>query len=530
MLVESISRTEAACFSNQQIQLAENQTDLSTFLNRPFSLANFQEQILEKKAQYTSRHREVLSRGLKVQYEVVKPHEKVAQALHQLSLENTFTVTTGHQLSLLTGPLYFIYKILHVIKQCEELKVTYPSNNFIPVFWMASEDHDFEEIKATAVFNQALSWEAKEFGAVGRFSTVGLQEIIGELKNMFSNHPNASVFSMLEAYQGPTYGVAFFRFIHELFADFGLVILDGDNAIFKEAFAPIIEKELEEQFSFQAVQETSMELNKRGLKTQVNPREINLFYLSPNKRERIIKNDDHTFSVGSISFSKGDLLNRLKENPQDFSPNVILRPVYQEFILPNVCYVGGVGELNYWLQLKGVFEKAKVVFPLIQVRSSMFYLDSALVDKIDGLGLLWKDFFKEKNQLVKEFVNKNGEAAFDFSLLALKFNDLKSMISNISAEHDTQLSSAIGADVAKMESLLETIKNKKWRAEKQKHEKAIKQIEQIKERLFPKGSMQERSMNFFQICPDGNVSEKLQVIYEAIDPFNSNIQLIIERK
>ena len=530
MLVESISRTESACFSNQQIQLAEHQTDLLAFLNRPFSVANFQGQIEEKKEQYTRIHREVLIRGLIVQYEAVKPHEKVSQALQQLSSDNTFTVTTGHQLSLLTGPLYFIYKILHVIKQCEELKVTYPSNNFVPVFWMASEDHDFEEIKETAIFNQPLSWDSKDLGPVGRFSTEGLQEIIGELKNMFSNHPNATIFSVLEAYQGPTYGVAFFRFIHALFADFGLVILDGDNAIFKEAFAPIIEKELVEQFSFQAVQETSMELNKLGLKTQVNPREINLFYLSPHKRERIIKNDEHTFSVGSLSFSKAELINKLKENPQDFSPNVILRPVYQEFLLPNVCYVGGVGELNYWLQLKGVFDKAKVVFPLIQARSSMFYLDSALLDKIDGLGLLRKDFFKEKNQIVKGFIAEQGESNFDFSRLDTHFNELKILISTVSADNDTQLSSAIGADVSKMESLLETIKNKKWRAEKQKHEKSIKQIEQIKERFFPKGIMQERSMNFFQICSDGNVSEKLQVIYEAIDPFNTNIQLIIEKK
>ena len=530
MLVESISRTESACFSNQQIQLAEHQTDLLAFLNRPFSVANFQGQIEEKKEQYTRIHREVLIRGLNVQYEAVKPHEKVSQALQQLSSDNTFTVTTGHQLSLLTGPLYFIYKILHVIKQCVDLKVTYPSNNFVPVFWMASEDHDFEEIKETAIFNQPLSWDSKDLGAVGRFPTEGLQEIIGELKNMFSNHPNATIFSVLEAYQGPTYGVAFFRFIHELFADFGLVILDGDNAIFKEAFAPIIEKELVEQFSFQAVQETSMELNKLGLKTQVNPREINLFYLSPHKRERIIKNDEHTFSVGSLSFSKAELINKLKENPQNFSPNVILRPVYQEFLLPNVCYVGGVGELNYWLQLKGVFDKAKVVFPLIQARSSMFYLDRALLDKIDGLGLLRKDFFKEKNQIVKGFIAEHGESTFDFSRLDTHFNELKILISTVSADNDTQLSSAIGADVSKMESLLETIKNKKWRAEKQKHEKSIKQIEQIKERFFPKGIMQERSMNFFQICSDGNVSEKLQVIYEAIDPFNTNIQLIIEKK
>jgi len=261
----------------------------------------------------------------------------------------------------------------------------------------------------------------------------------------------------------------------------------------------------------------------------VNPREINLFYLSPNGRERIQKKGED-YLIGEHTYTFAQLKNKLTESPADFSPNVILRPVYQEFILPNICYVGGLGELNYWLQLKGVFEKAKVVFPLIQVRSSMFYLDSALVDKIDGLGLLWKDFFKEKNQIVKGFIAEHGESTFDFSRLDTHFNELKILISTVSADNDTQLSTAIGADWSKMESLLETIKNKKWRAEKQKYEKAIKQIEQIKERLFPNGAMQERSMNFFQICPEGNVSEKLQVIYKAINPTSTDINIVIERK
>lgn len=529
MLVESISRSESYCFSKQQIQLAENQDQLVNFINRPFDLGNVPAQMKDKKATFTNGQREILVRGLEEQYHGIKRNDKVSNALKSLSNENTFTVCTGHQLSLLTGPIYFIYKILHVIKLCEALKESFPNAGFVPVFWMASEDHDFDEVKETSLFNKVLRWESSHQGAVGRFSTSGLHDIKNNVKSIFENSRINEVLELMEAYAGPTYGQAFFRFINFLFADFGLVVVDGDNVVFKAAFAPIIEKELVEQFSFQSVQQASLALNELGLKTQVNPREINLFYLSPNRRERIQKKGED-YLIGEHTYTFAQLKNKLTESPADFSPNVILRPVYQEFILPNICYVGGLGELNYWLQLKGVFEKVNVVYPLIQVRSSMFYLDSALVDKIDGLGLLWKDFFKEKNQIVKGFIAEHGESTFDFSRLDTHFNELKILISTVSADNDTQLSTAIGADWSKMESLLETIKNKKWRAEKQKHEKAIKQIEQIKERLFPNGAMQERSMNFFQICPEGNVSEKLQVIYKAINPTSTDINIVIERK
>jgi bacillithiol synthase len=529
MLVESISRSESDCFSKQQIQLAENQDQLVNFINRPFELGNFHAQMEDKKAAFTNGQRELLVRGLEEQYHGIKCNDKVSNALKSLSNENTFTVCTGHQLSLLTGPIYFIYKILHVIKLCEALKVSFPNADFVPVFWMASEDHDFDEVKETAVFNQVLRWDSTHKGAVGRFSTSGLQDVKNKLKSIFGNSRTNEVIDLLDAYSGPRYGQAFFRFIHTLFSNFGLVVVDGDNVVFKAAFAAIIEKELVEQFSFQAVQQASLALNDLGLKTQANPREINLFYLSPNRRERIQKKGED-YLIGEYTFTAAEIMKKLRENPADFSPNVILRPVYQEFILPNICYVGGLGELNYWLQLKGVFEKANVLYPLIQARSSLIYIDHTLANKIASLGLTWRDFFADSHTISKEFIKRQDTSALDFSAVDKLFDSLKEQVSTLISDHEAPLASAVGADLSKMQNALQSIKDKSWRAEKLKHEKSIKVIEQIKEKLFPNGNMQERSMNFFQICPEGNVSEKLQDIYMAISPTNSNINIVIETK
>lgn len=527
MLVESIARTESGCFSSQQIQVAERQTELLPFLNKPFSIDQFQAQIAEKKSQFTPAQRLLLVEGLTLQYLAVDAHEKVSFSISELLNENTFTVTTGHQMALFTGPLYFIYKILHVIKACVELKRVYPLNNFIPVYWMVSEDHDFEEIRAIAIFNQLIDWDTNQMGAVGRFDTDGLEEITEKIKSFFSNHPEANIFEVLNAHKGETYGIAFFRLIHTLFADYGLVVLDGDNVVFKTAFLPIVKKEIIEGFSFHAVESSSKALEKAGLKTQVNPRAINLFLLSPNKRERIIKNE-FGFLIGDRSFSQDELLQMLNESPQDFSPNVILRPLYQEFILPNLCYVGGPGELNYWLQLKGVFDEVQLVFPLIQARSSLFYVSHSMAQKISGLGLTPRDFFMEKQAITQLFLVNNNTSAIDFSDADKQFKGLNEILVSTSVKGDANLSRSVGADLFKIDAMYNSIKSKIWRAEKVKHETAIKLLEQIKEQLFPNGKMQERAVNFLQLCADGDVKGKLQTLYKALDPFDNAVKIVID--
>jgi bacillithiol biosynthesis cysteine-adding enzyme BshC len=326
---------------------------------------------------------------------------------------------------------------------------------------------------------------------------------------------------------GNTYGEAFFNFIHELFGSFGLVILDGDEAEFKTAFKPIFKQELSTQFSYKEVIVSNEKLALKNFKIQVHPREINLFYLGENKRERIIS-QGRDFQIGETNYSQTEILDLLEKNPASFSPNVVLRPLYQEFILPNICYVGGVGELSYWLQLKSTFEKAAIPYPIIQARSSVIWMDKNSKEKLEQLKFEINSIFKNTIELKKEFLLNNEEETIDFSLQNFQFNQYKSDLIHKSELIDPSIKSWIEAEFTRIEKQIDGIKNRLEKSVKSKHEKALKSIEQLKEKLFPANGMQERSLNFFQFCPDGNYKNKLQNLYTEIEPFNSSILILIE--
>jgi uncharacterized protein YllA (UPF0747 family) len=202
-------------------------------------LSEFEQQILLKKQHFSSENRKVLVAALQAQYKYLDASDMVVQNLKALSHENTFTVTTGHQLCLMTGPLYFIYKILHVIKLAEELKQVFPAQNFVPVYWMASEDHDFEEIKSFLLFGQKWSWESTQKGAVGRFQTDELAPLLMQLSEKFQNHPDSEIHRLLEKLKMAPYAKGFLKFINDLFSTYGLVIIDADQAALKESAWPM---------------------------------------------------------------------------------------------------------------------------------------------------------------------------------------------------------------------------------------------------------------------------------------------------
>ena len=529
MQKSKINRVETGLFSGISNRLSYHQNTLEKYIQQPFSIEAFEKQIKLKKENYSTQNRSVLYEAIQLQYTEIEISDSVKSNIELLKAENTFTITTGHQLSIFTGPIYFIYKILHVVKLTKELKAKYPESNFVPIFWLASEDHDFEEIESVTLFNKSIKWETEQKGPVGRFDFESFKPIISEFKELFKLE-ESEVKNLLDKYDGLTLSKATFSFVNELFKDFGLVQVDGDNLLLKKQFSSIMKSELENSFSFHAVKATNNELTKEDIKLQVHPREINLFYIESNFRERIQVVENDFLIEGKGTFSKEELLKVLDSNPEKFSPNVILRPLYQETILPNLCYLGGGGEMSYWLQLKGVFEKANVVYPLIQARSSLIYIDHALANKIVSLGLTWRDFFADTHKISKEFIKRQDSSALDFSAIDGLFDSIKEQVSTLISDHEASLSSTVGADLSKMQNVLQSIKDKSWRAEKLKHEKSIKVIDQVKEKLFPNGNMQERSMNFFQICPEGNVSEKLHDIYKAINPTNSDINIVIETK
>jgi len=369
----SIPYSQTGYFSKLMIDYLNQDDRLSPLYHRFPTLENFKLQIEEKQQAFPLHHRAILVQQLTKQYASTDTSSATSQHIQQLGNSNTFTVVTGHQLNLFTGPLYFLYKIISTINLCKELKATYPEHHFVPVYWMATEDHDFEEINYFN-FNRIKFQLNKEVsGPVGRLSTEGLEAVFEHFKQHLTHGNNAKqLVSWFEnAYLRHDNLADATRYLaNELFKEQGLVIVDGDDTVLKQLFIPHIKEELQNQSSIQAVEESFPIL--KDYLIQVNPREINLFYIENGLRERIIF-EDNVYKVlhTDIQFTQEEILHLVDTHPEKFSPNVILRPLYQEVILPNLCYIGGGGELAYWLELKKVFEVHNTPFPMLLLRNSV---------------------------------------------------------------------------------------------------------------------------------------------------------------
>jgi uncharacterized protein YllA (UPF0747 family) len=224
-------------------------------------------------------------------------------------------------------------------------------------------------------------------------------------------------------------------------------------------------------------------------------------------------------------YSKEEVMQLFDENPASFSPNVILRPMYQEMILPNICYVGGGGEIAYWLQLKGGFDVNKGRYPLIQVRNSLAILDDTSKKKMVLANWDLKDLFSDVDQAKKDFVMKQS-SDLDISPIRLKQEEIAFEIMEAITKVDAALHDFGKAEIARISKQIDTLEQKLIRAEKGKHEKVLKAMDQVKDRLFPGGTMMERKVNFFQLCADGQVFAHLQKLQEAIDPFENDFIIL----
>lgn len=527
MKTQRIKRKKANIFSEKQLLLSDNQIELQEFIGLPFSKKAFEKQAFIKTEEFNFEKRELLSKVLEDNYSSFDDKAESHKNIIALRNENCFTISTGHQLCLFTGPIYFIYKILHVIKQCDNLNKELPNLHFVPVYWMASEDHDFEEIKSFNLFGNYLSWDKEAGGAVGRMSLEGLSEVKNRIVDFFKNGDNSEPIRLIEKLEGENYASAFFKLIHHLFGKYGLLILNADNSKLKKSFSLIIKTELKTFFSMKEVLKTNEKLLSKNINPQVNPREVNLFFLSKNKREHILYLKGN-YTIGTKIYSEEEILKLVDSEPESFSPNVILRPLYQECILPNLCYVGGLGELNYWLQLKSIFENANVCFPLIQVRTSIIWIDKSTKNKLNSVGIKETDIFKSIGELTKSYLKKNAENNIDFSKINLYFTQLKKEVTKKTQEIDQSQLSFVGAEFSRIEKQLIGIQSKFEKSNKLKHVKALKTIVQIKENLFPNNDLQERSINFLQLCADGKISLLLSTLLENIDPFTSDILIITE--
>lgn len=499
MKVTQIPFKKTGFFSKTMVDYVEKNPKINSFYNNLPDLEGFKKQIEEKQISFSKTSRLILANALENQYESFEVSVKTAKNISLLKEENTFTITTGHQLNLFTGPLYFLYKIISVINLTEELSEKYPNQHFVPVYWMATEDHDFDEINYFNFDGKKVSWNRKDGGAVGRFSTSGLENVFEVFSAHLGNSKNASYLKELfsTAYLKNKNLADATRFVaNELFSEYGLVIVDGDDIKLKELFIPFVKDELENNTSFNEVSKTISELGK-SYKIQVNPREINLFYLGDDFRERIIF-EDNSYKVNNteITFTKKEILYELDKNPRVFSPNVILRPLYQEVILPNLCYVGGGGEMAYWLELKGYFDKVEVPFPILLLRNSVQIISEKQSRKMAKLNISKEEIFLNQHQLLSKKVKENTEMSLSFQekiqFLEKQFADLK----KVAIKTDISFLNAVNAQERKQIKGLEKLEKRLLIAEKKRQSDLVSRIIVLQNEVLPNQSLEERQRNF----------------------------------
>ena len=503
MPTDCIPFRETNYFSDFICDYLDQKSELKPLYNRFPLLENFEAQIEEKSNTFQHNGRGVLVEVLKEHYSKLNTSEATLNHIESLASNKTFTITTGHQLNLFTGPLYFLYKIISTINLTKELKVTYPDYNFVPIYWMASEDHDFEEINFFNFKGKKIQWNSKQTGAVGHFNTVGLDAVFDVVSAEFGAGKNAEQLKKIfkEAYLNHANLADATRYLaNELFGEHGLVILDSDHSELKRLFIPNIEKELFEQTAFKHVSETNTTLEDLGLKIQVNPREVNFFYLDKELRERIVFEDD-VFKVNNtaISWGKSELQEVIIKHPERFSPNVIMRPLYQEVILPNLCYIGGGGEMIYWLQLKSNFEAHNVTFPILLLRNSALVKSEKQSEKLKKLNISDKDLFLDRNSFINKKVRKISNIDVDFSEqikhVKLQFKNLH----QLAEQTDKSFSGAVKAQEVKQLKGLRYLEKRLLKAQKKKLADQISRCTELQEQLFPGQSLQERNTNFSEM-------------------------------
>jgi bacillithiol biosynthesis cysteine-adding enzyme BshC len=502
MNVQAISFRSTGAFSALANDFLDKPEKFADWLPLPFSMAGIQ-QAMEQRVAFGAEQRELLVAALKRQYAALPKQQLPASQLERLGKEGVFTITTAHQPNLFTGPAYLIYKIAGTIALARALE-SEGWGQFVPVYWMGAEDHDFEELNHTHVFGKRIEWQTQQTGAVGRMLLNDLTDARSQLLDILGKEGHAADLAVLiEACYIPeiTVAEATRRFIDQLFGLYGLVVVDGDDASLKAQFVPQMQMELTEKASEALVLHAASKLEGAGYKAQIYPREINLFWLDAGIRERIITiPSGFALAHGSKTWTNAEMLEALQKSPECFSPNVVLRPLYQELILPNVAFIGGGAEVAYWNLLPKVFEKYQVPFPVVMLRTSAMVVDKGSLNRQQKLGLDTLQLFEETEQLIRNFIATHESGLFSLQAESAEMQGLFERLASRVEQVDPTLKAAVMAEAKKLSGSFEGLQARVIKAQKQKHETEVNQIRALKAKLFPENHLQERHdsfMNFY---------------------------------
>lgn len=496
------------------------------FINFSPSVEAFEEAILSRQAFQIDRKRlnSIILKGYKDAS--VSISTNVEENIEQLLHENTYTVITAHQPCVLGGPFYFVLKIASVISLTRKLNTQYQGKyNFVPTFVIGGEDHDFEEIASVNIYGKKLQWAAPTTGGpVGDIGHEGISNLLDELEQILGQKNYAvDILNMFRnAYDQTTnLAEATLHWVDELFKSYGLVIVNLSGREAKESIVEVMVDEVKNQTSQRLVQQTQRLLEEKGFKNQAFAREINLYRLEGSKRQRLVLMENGKIGIDNTDeiYSEDEIVAQIKSTPEKFSPNVILRPILQEAVLPNLAYIGGGGELAYWMERKSQFAHYKIHFPILLRRDSLLWFDENSLKRTQKLGIDPLDLLKDKDLLIKEYLENNSavplSAEDEKNKVAQALNELCNKADSI----DPTLGKALIAESVRINKQMEQLESRLLRAEKQKNETSLNQLQNLREKLLPEGNLQERYESFIPLYM-ATQGELISFLVDNLDPLS----------
>ncbi len=528
MTVKKIAFDHVTAFTNRDIAYQNTPAIFQDFYAFSPDINGLKMAIAERKKYAIDRLS--LHAEIKRQYAGHRPSVLQEKNIESLLNDNTFTVTTAHQPALFGGPMYYIYKIISVINLAESLSKS-TSQTIIPVFINGSEDHDFEEVNHFTVFGKDLSWDNFQGGPVGRYSTEGLSEIIDSAATILGDKPDAlHIIDVLKKSlnSATNYNGFVFNFVNALFKEWGLLVINMDNKAFKAIFAPVMKEELVHQPSAELIRKTQTRLHELGFAEQAHARDINLFYMKDGLRERIVKEaSSYTINNTALQFSETSILKELNDHPENFSPNVVMRPLYEEAILPNIAYIGGGGELAYWLERKDQFRHFAIFFPCLIRRNSALIVSKSQAGLLAKLSLSIDDLFLQEDRLIDKYLSLNTEielnAYEEIKLVEAAFETLKTK----AKAADKTLEAFVEGEKNKVLKQVEQIESRIKRSLKKNEEVALNQLKTVQQKLFPQNGLQERTDNFMQYYTSMG-GEFISLLKNELDPLDKDFIVITE--
>lgn len=487
-------------------------------------------------------HRNKLTQIIKNQYSTKKVSKETEANIEQLDSPKTIAVITGQQLGLFGGPLYTIYKTITAIKFCKKLKEDYPEFNFVPIFWLEGDDHDYDEVRTISLLNNEniltdISYndgieEETNRGSIGKLKfNENINLVFEELqKTLRETEFKASLIDFLKTIYSPgkTFLESFSELLFNLFDQHGLIIFNPIDDEVKKLLTPIFRKAITDfQYHSTALVERSAELEE-VYHAQVKVKAINLFYL--DEKERLLIEPTETGELRlkgkRKKFSFEEILNQIENTPEKFSPNVLLRPICQDFLFSTGFYIAGPGEISYFAQVNPLYEFFSIEEPFIYPRASATIVEQGVNQVLTKHNLSILEIFVEEKELIDKIVRASSELNIEqlFSSANENINNVFKDVSEKIILIDKTLGDLSEKSLQRIQQTLDYLKQKATEAEKRKYETSIRQLSKVQNILYPKNNLQEREINFIYFVNKYGM-DFLKWLYDnlTIDKFHHQI-------